>query len=57
LLGVLILGYVLWSANIPAQRLGLSWLALGIVVAIGLYLSGRRLEMPEVPEEMEGSPR
>ena len=55
LLGVLILGYVLWSANLAAQRLGLSWLALGIVVAIGLYLAGRRLEMPDIPEEMESA--
>ncbi len=54
LVGVVILGYVLWSANLAAQTIGLIWLGLGLVFAIGLHLAGRRLEMPGVPEEMEG---
>jgi len=53
LIGVVILGYVLWSANLAAQEIGLIWLGIGIVFAIALHLAGRRLEIPEVPEEME----
>jgi amino acid transporter len=53
LCGIVILGYVLWSANLAAQATGLTWLGIGIVVAVALYLAGRRLEMPDVPEEME----
>ncbi|MEU8263997.1 APC family permease [Micromonospora sp. NPDC048999] len=37
-----ILAYVVVNANIAAQRLGLIWLALGVVALAGLYLSGRR---------------
>ncbi len=40
--GFVILAYVVVNANIAAQRLGLAWLALGVVVLAGLYLSGRR---------------
>jgi hypothetical protein len=32
---------VMWSANVAAQVTGLTWLALGIVVATGLRVSGR----------------
>jgi amino acid transporter len=39
--GLLILGFVMWSANVAAQITGLTWLAVGILVAIGLTLSGR----------------
>ena len=41
-IGFAILTYVVVNANIAAQRLGLAWLALGMVVLAGLYLSGRR---------------
>ncbi|MFI6331483.1 APC family permease [Micromonospora chersina] len=40
--GFVILAYVVVNANIAAQRLGLAWLALGMVVLAGLYLTGRR---------------
>jgi amino acid transporter len=40
--GFAILAYVVINANIAAQQLGLAWLALGMVVLAGLYLSGRR---------------
>ncbi len=40
--GFVILAYVVVNANIAAQRLGLAWLALGVIVLAGLYLSGRR---------------
>ncbi|MGH3095527.1 MAG: APC family permease [Streptosporangiales bacterium] len=48
--GLLILGYVLWSANIAAQVTGLSWLAIGIVVAIALRLAGRTLALAGASE-------
>ncbi|MCZ7421132.1 APC family permease [Verrucosispora sp. WMMA2121] len=41
-IGFAILAYVVVNANIAAQRLGLAWLALGMVVLAGLYLTGRR---------------
>ncbi|MBM0255742.1 APC family permease [Micromonospora sp. 4G55] len=40
--GFVILAYVLINANIAAQRLGLAWLALGVLVLAGLYVTGRR---------------
>ncbi|MET7710312.1 APC family permease [Micromonospora sp. NPDC005413] len=40
--GFAILTWVVINANIAAQRLGLAWLTLGILVLAGLYLSGRR---------------
>lgn len=39
--GLLILGYVMWSANAAAQVVGLVWLAVGIVLAVVLRLAGR----------------
>ncbi|MFI6266673.1 APC family permease [Micromonospora sp. NPDC051006] len=40
--GFVILAYVVVNANIAAQRLGLAWLALGVLVLAGLYVAGRR---------------
>ncbi|MGH3344662.1 MAG: APC family permease [Carbonactinosporaceae bacterium] len=40
-LGLLILGYVMWSANVAAQLTGLSWLGVGVLVAVGLRAAGR----------------
>ncbi|MGN9920400.1 APC family permease [Micromonospora palomenae] len=40
--GFVILAYVVVNANIAAQRLGLAWLALGVLVLAGLYAAGRR---------------
>ncbi|WP_346535606.1 APC family permease [Micromonospora sp. DPT] len=40
--GFVILAYVVINANIAAQRLGLAWLALGVLVLAGLYATGRR---------------
>ncbi|MDP9396935.1 MAG: APC family permease [Actinomycetota bacterium] len=40
--GLLILGFVVYQANVAAQRAGLTWLALGVLVLLGLYLTGRR---------------
>ncbi|WLS43196.1 APC family permease [Micromonospora profundi] len=41
-IGFAILVWVVVNANIAAQRLGLAWLALGVIVLAGLYLSGHR---------------
>ncbi len=40
-LGFLIIGYVIISANVAAQRIGLLWLALGGVVLVAFYATGR----------------
>jgi amino acid transporter len=40
--GLAILTYVVINANILAQTVGLVWLAIGVVVLIGLYVAGRR---------------
>ncbi|WP_328853243.1 APC family permease [Micromonospora globbae] len=40
--GFAILAYVVVNANIAAQRMGLAWLTVGVLVLAGLYLSGRR---------------
>ena len=40
-LGFLIIGYVIISANVAAQRIGLLWLALGVLVLVGFYATGR----------------
>jgi amino acid transporter len=45
LVGATILGFVVWNANVAAQRLGFVWIGLGVLVLIGLYLAGRRPEL------------
>jgi hypothetical protein len=45
LVGATILAFVVWNANVAAQRLGFVWIGLGVLVLIGLYLSGRRPEL------------
>ncbi|MEV4708337.1 APC family permease [Actinoplanes sp. NPDC049316] len=45
LVGATILGFVVWNANVAAQRLGFVWIGLGVLVLIGLYLTGRRPEL------------
>jgi amino acid transporter len=47
-LGLAILGYVVWQANVAAQTVGLAWLAVGILVLVVTYASGRRPDLPEV---------
>ncbi|MDI5937546.1 MULTISPECIES: APC family permease [unclassified Micromonospora] len=41
-LGFTVLAYVVVHANIAAQRAGLAWLAVGLVVLACLYATGRR---------------
>lgn len=45
LFGLVIIGFVIYKANVAAQTLGLTWLAIGVVVMIALQLSGRGLEL------------
>ena len=44
-LGFLIIGYVIVRADVAAQRLGLSWLAVGVVILVFFYATGRRPEL------------
>jgi amino acid transporter len=55
-IGATILGFVVWNANVAAQRLGFVWIGLGVLVLAGLYLAGRRpvlsgLEPASIPTE------
>jgi len=45
LIGATILGFVVWNANVAAQRLGFVWIGLGLLVLLGLYVTGRRPEL------------
>jgi amino acid transporter len=45
LLGATILGFVVWNANVAAQRLGFVWIGVGVLVLAGLYAAGRRPEL------------
>ena len=40
-LGFLIIGYVIIQAQVAAQRIGLAWLALGALVLVAFYATGR----------------
>jgi amino acid transporter len=40
--GAAILGFVVGNANVAAQRLGLVWIGLGVVVLAAMYVTGRR---------------
>jgi amino acid transporter len=44
-LGFLIIGYVIIKANVAAQRLGLTWLAIGAAVLVFFYATGRRPQL------------
>lgn len=50
ILGFLIIGYVIIQANVAAQKLGLTWLALGIVVLVFFYSTGRRPQLAGMAE-------
>jgi amino acid transporter len=45
LIGFAILAYVVINANVAAQRLGFVWLGVGVLILIGLYVSGRRPDL------------
>lgn len=42
LIGATILGFVIWNANIAAQRLGFVWIGAGLLILLGMYATGRR---------------
>jgi amino acid transporter len=44
-LGIAILVTVIWNANILAQRVGLVWLGLGVVVLLVMTAAGRRPQL------------
>jgi hypothetical protein len=41
-LGFLILAFVVVNAKVAAQTLGFVWLAIGVVILLGLLLTGRK---------------
>ncbi len=51
--GLVILGFVMWSANVAAQVTGLTWLALGIVVVVVLMLTGRTPALAMADEQAD----
>jgi amino acid transporter len=56
--GFAILLYVVINADIAAQRLGLAWLGLGVLVLVALYATGRKpvlagLDAPEQRRDVE----
>jgi amino acid transporter len=42
LIGATILGFVIWNANVAAQRLGFVWIGVGLLVLAVMYATGRR---------------
>src|SRR4051812_42570219 len=57
LIGATILGFVMWNANVAAQKLGFAWIGLGLLVLIGLYVAGRRPELSGLtPAQHAGTP-
>jgi amino acid transporter len=55
LCGLAVLGYVVVKANVAAQRVGLIWLAVGVLLAAGLWASGRRPELAGLDTREEPS--
>jgi amino acid transporter len=51
LCGLVILTYVLIQAKVAAQVVGLTWLGIGIVVMVGLLLTGRTTVLAEPETE------
>jgi amino acid transporter len=45
-IGFLIIGYVMWNAELNAKIAGLSWLAAGACLFVTLRLMGRSIELP-----------
>jgi amino acid transporter len=54
--GIVILGYVVYKANVAAQRLGLGWLAVGIVLVIVLIRSGRTPTLAGLADPADPAP-
>lgn len=47
ILGIIVLGYALVSTSDLAKIVGLSWIAIGLIIAFVLRRSGRSLETPD----------
>jgi predicted cobalt transporter CbtA len=45
-LGFLIIGYVMWNAELNAKIAGLCWLLAGLALFMTLRLMGRSTELP-----------
>ncbi|MEO7122086.1 MAG: APC family permease [Lacisediminihabitans sp.] len=48
IIGIVVLGYALWSTNVLAKIVGLSWIVVGILIALLLRRFGRTLETDEI---------
>jgi amino acid transporter len=49
--GIVILGYVVYKAQVAAQRVGLTWLAIGVVIVVVLMLTGRTPALAGMTEQ------
>ncbi len=54
LLGFVILGYVVINAKVAAQKLGFIWLAIGVIILVGLLATHRRPELAGIAGEESG---
>jgi amino acid transporter len=54
--GLVVLTFVVIKANVAAQRVGLIWLSVGILVAAGLWLTGRRPELAGLNAGLDAGP-
>ena len=50
LIGAGIIVYVMIKADVAAKTVGLIWLGVGLLVVVGLYVTGRRPELPALQE-------
>jgi amino acid transporter len=49
--GIVILGYVVYKANVAAQTVGLTWLAIGLVIMLVLIFTGRAPALAGMTEQ------
>jgi amino acid transporter len=56
-IGAMILGFVIWNANVAAQKLGFVWIGLGVLVLAVMYATGRRPRLSGMePAQPQPSP-
>ena len=53
MLGFAVILFTIIKANVAAQRLGFTWLAIGIIVVIVAYARGRRPQLAGLQDEHE----
>ena len=56
-LGFVIIAFVIIRANVAAQRIGLLWLAIGAIVLVAFYLTGRRPRLAGLNQEESDAAR